>query len=229
MKKTMKRLAAITATMMTVSALSSISVFADPTIETEHYTEGGNSQNASVSLQAKISSVETPTAVGNIDSSKNDSTKHIWNVTISTNTLQWDIVRTDTTYNYQNITWDADNHVYTSSTGAIEQTVSAYSLAQGETEAKTFNIKNDSNFAITSETTISPEENNYGAAFTATNPQGNISINGEASTTITIDIDHMSNFNSNSYVTLGTANITLMAVENSIQEYNPSGNNQSGS
>ena len=210
MKKTMKRFAAITATMMTISALGSISAFADPTIETEHYTNGGDSQNTSVSLQAKVVNTTSSTSAGNF-STNVDTEKHIWNVTIDTAELQWDIVRNNDRVYQQKLTWDSSNHSYVKENDEDYVINDTYTLDAGQTYDKTFNIQNDSNFAITSVTTISPADNDYGATFTATNPENPIAIGGNANTTITIDILGMDNFDSTNYVTLGTANITLTA------------------
>lgn len=217
MKKTMKRFAAITATMMNISALGSISAFADPTIETNHYIDTQESQNANVELKAKISSVDTPVVEGNIDPNKNDSANRIWNVTIGADTLQWDIVRTDTTRKYQVITWDPVNHTYTKTVGNTQDTVSTYALANNETEEKSFNIKNDSNFAITSATSIADnsQSGNFGATFSVSNSQEPIAVGGDRDTSITINITNMSGFDSQSYVDIGTANITLAAVHHS--------------
>lgn len=230
MKKTMKRFAAITATMMTISALGSISAFADPTIETDHYIDTQESQNASVELKAKVSSVDTPVEEGDIDPNNNDSVNHIWNVTIDADTLQWDIVRTDTTRKYQVVTWDPVNHTYTKTVGHNQNTVSSYALADNQTADKSFNIKNDSNFAITSVTSIDDNSqlNNFGATFSVSNSQEPIAVGGNRDTSITINITNMSGFDSQNYVTIGTANITLAAVEDSIQEYT-NGSQQSGS
>lgn len=229
MKKTMKRFAAITATMMTISALGSISAFAEP-ITSENYANGPEYQNASVALQAKISNVDTDVVEGSIDPTQNDSVNRIWNVTIGADTLQWDIVRTDTTRKYQVITWDPVNHTYNKTVGDVQGTVSSYALANNETAEKSFNIKNDSNFAITSVTSIDDNSqlNNFGATFSVSNSQDPIVVGGNRDTSITINITNMSGFDSQNYVTIGTANITLAAVEDSIQEYT-NGSQQSGS
>ena len=217
MKKTMKRFAAITATMMTISALGSISAFTDPTITSDHYIDGPEYKNASVALQAKISSVDTPMVEGDIDPNKNDSANRIWNVTIDADTLQWDIVRTDTTRKYQVITWDPVNHTYTKTVGNDQNTVSSYALADNQSAEKSFNIKNDSNFAITSVTSIADnsQSENFGATFSVSNSQEPIAVGGDRDTSITINITNMSGFNSQSYVDIGTANITLAAVHHS--------------
>jgi hypothetical protein len=211
MKKTMKRLAAITATMMTVSALSSISVFADPTISTEHYTNGGDSKSTSVSLQAKVVNTTSSTSAGAF-SSNVDTEKHIWNVTIDTAELQWDIVRNNDRVYQQKLTWDPSNHSYVKENDESYVINDTYTLNAGETAAKSFNIRNDSNFAITSATNISPADSAYGATFNATNPENPIATGENANTTITIDITGMDSFDSEAYVTLGTANITLEAT-----------------
>ncbi len=216
MKKTMKRFAAITATMMTISALGSISAFAEP-ITSENYANGPEYQNASVALQAKISNVDTDVVEGSIDPTQNDSVNRIWNVTIGADTLQWDIVRTDTTRKYQVITWDPVNHTYNKTVGDDQDTVSSYALADGQTAEKSFNIKNDSNFAITSVTSIADnsQSENFGATFNVSNSKEPIAVGGDRDTSITINITNMSGFNSQSYVDIGTANITLAAVHHS--------------
>ena len=217
MKKTMKRFAAITATMMTISALGSISAFAEPTITSDNYSDGPEYKNASVALQAKISNVDTDVEEGSIDPTKNDSVNRIWNVTIDADTLQWDIVRTDTTRKYQVITWDPVNHTYTKTVGNDQNTVSSYALADNQSAEKSFNIKNDSNFAITSVTSIADnsQSENFGATFSVSNSQEPIAVGGDRDTSITINITNMSGFNSQSYVDIGTANITSAAVHHS--------------
>lgn len=225
MKKTMKRFAAITATMMTISALGSISAFADPTIETDHYIDTQDSQNANVELKAKVSQTDVINSAGAY-STNVDTEKHIWNVTIDTTTLTWDIVRTNDTKYQQKLTWDPSTHSYVKENDENYTVVDSYRLANNETADKTFNIHNDSNFAITSATTTTPVADNFGVTFTAEDPQGAIGINGDGVTTITIDISNMNNTNfaSTEYVTLGTASIALTA-SGEIQAYNE-GNQQ---
>ena len=97
--------------------------------------------------------------------------------------------------------------------GDDDITLSTYAVADGDTAAKTVNVKNDSNFAITSETVITNSEiNNYGATFTATDPGEAIAVGADADTTITIDTSSMAGFNSTEYVTVGRATITLTAT-----------------
>lgn len=216
MKKTMKKFAAIIAAMMTVSALSSMSAFA---LETQHYTDTQDPQTATVDLQAKVASTTTSTSVGEVDPNADDTGKHIWNVTISANILTWDLVKNDNTAYKQNVTWNPETHTYNITDGIVDNVVSTYSVASGDTAAKVVNVENNSNFAITSTTaTTNPDGGSaYGATFNVTNPTESINVGANANTTIEIDVSNMSGFTSTDYVSVGTATITLTAA-GAIQE-----------
>lgn len=227
MKKTTKTLAAMLAAVMTVSALGSMSAFAITDVTSNHYTEGGETKSATVDLQAKVTDGDNTETDGSFNEENVDTGKHIWNVTISADTLKWDLVKNTTTTYYQTLTWDATNHKYTAARatgdGSVQSTAAQYEVASPDTADKTVNVQNDSNFAITSATNIATEATAKGATFTAVDPQGNIAIGANADTTITIDTSGMANqgFDSADYVSVGTATITLTAVENSIAEYTP--------
>lgn len=228
MKKTMKRFAAITATMMTISALGSISAFADP-ITSEHYENGPNVQNASVELQARVSNTTSSTSAGAY-SNNVDTEKRIWSVTIDTANLQWDIVRNNDTKYQQKLTWDPSTHSYVKANDVSSDVVDSYSLADPLSAEKTFTIHNDSNFAINSLTTIVDnsnysEMNSFGATFSVSNGENSIAIGSSAQPSITIDVSGMRSFDSAEYVTIGRANIALEA-SGAIQEYTDGGNQQ---
>jgi hypothetical protein len=212
MKKTMKKFAAMIAAVMTVSAMGGMSTFA-ANVVSDHYVDGGTTQSATVDLQAKVSNTTTSDSAGGFDPSKDDSDKHIWNVTISAATLTWDLVRNNNTVYKQNVTWNPVDHIYEVTPGDNDTTLSTYTVADDDTAAKPVNVKNDSNFAIRSQTEITNEANNYGASFTATNPEEPIAVGADADTTITIDTSGMAglDFNSAEYVTVGKATITLNA------------------
>lgn len=211
MNKMTKRFAAIIAAVMTVSAMSSMSAFA---LTTQHYIDTTDPQTATVDLQARVASTTTSTSVGDVDQYADDTGKHIWDVTISAETLTWDLVKNDNTAYKQNITWNPSTHTYDVTNGDIDNVVSTYSVASTDMVAKTINVANNSNFAITSATaTAAPQSGDaYGATFSVTDPTGAIAIGESADTTITIDVSHMSNFDSADYVSVGTATITLTAT-----------------
>lgn len=209
MNKMTKRFAAIIAAVMTVSAMSGMSAFA---LATEHYTEGGTSQSATVDLQARVSSTTQSSSVGRVDGTKDDTEKHIWDVTISADTLTWDLVKNDNTAYKQNITWNPSTHTYDVTNGDVDTVVSTYSVASTDTAAKTVNVANNSNFDITSATAAPQSESACGATFSVTDPTGAIAIGANADTTIAIDVSHMSGFDSTDYVSVGTATITLTAT-----------------
>lgn len=212
MKKTMKKFAAMIAAVMTVSAMGGMSTFAAD-VTSNHYVDGDTTKSATVDLRAKVSSTTTSDSAGDFDPNKDDSNKHIWNVTISADNLTWDLVKNDNTVYKQNVTWNSETHSYDVTRGDDDATLSTYTVAQGDTVDKTVNVKNDSNFAITSATEITYSEiNNYGATFTATNPENPIAVNANANTTITIDTSGMAGFNSTDYVSVGSATITLTAT-----------------
>lgn len=222
MKKMNRKITAMLAAVMTMSAMGAMNAFA---IETNHYAEGGTSQSAEVDLQAKVSAGTTTETPGSVDSSKDDTDKHIWNVTISADTLQWNLVKNDTVTYTQTLTWDPVNHVYTYARNddwSNDSTESTYTVADTDTASKIVNVKNDSNFEITSTTvTASPSTgNSYSAGFDVQDPESSIAIGGNENTTITIDTSDMEDFYSNDYVTIGKATITLTAVDGTIAEAN---------
>lgn len=209
MNKMTKRFAAIIAAVMTVSAMSSMSAFA---LTTRHYTDTTDPQTATVDLQAKVASTTTSTSVGAVDPNADDTGKHIWDVTISAETLTWDLVKNDNTAYKQNVTWNPETHTYDVTNGDVDTVVSTYSVASEDTAAKTINVINNSNFAITSATAAPQSESACGATFSVTDPTEAIAIGANADTTITIDVSNMSGFNSAEFVSVGTATITLTAT-----------------
>jgi len=211
MKKMNKKIAAMLAAVMAVSAMGSMSAFAT-NVTSEHYVNGDDTKSATVDLQAKVFTTTETSTAGDIDSSKDDSSKHIWNVTISADTLTWDLVKNDNTVYKQNVTWNSATHSYEVTRGDNDTILSTYTVAQNDTPDKTVNVKNDSNFAITSGTVITNSEiDNYGATFNATSPEGEIAVGADANTTITINTSGMAGFNSAEYVSVGRATITLTA------------------
>ena len=211
MNKMTKRFAAIIAAVMTVSAMSSMSAFA---LTTRHYTDTTDPQTATVDLQARVASTTTSTSVGAVDQDADDTGKHIWDVTISADTLKWDLVKNDETVYKQNVTWNPTTHTYDVTRGDDDHVNSTYSVASEDTAAKTINVENNSNFAITSATaTAAPQSGSAcGATFSVADPGEAIGIGANADTTITIDVSHMSGFDSTDYVSVGTATITLTAT-----------------
>lgn len=210
-----KKMAAMIAGMMTIAAMGGMTAFADSQpVTSNNYTDGLNSQTATVDLQAKVSSTTETSSPGDIDSTKNDASNHIWAVTISADTLTWDLVRNVNTAYKQNITWNPSTLTYDVTNGDIDTTTSTYSVASTDTADKTVNVANNSNFAITSATTTAAPASGsaYGATFSVTNPTGAIDIGGNANTTITINVSQMSGFDSTDYVSVGTATITLTAT-----------------
>ena len=180
----------------------------------EHYDEYDNSHYYlySYDLQARVAEWTNTSTAGSADTVKNDSQYHIWNVTIDADTLRWDLVRNVDTQNYQTLTWDPVEHVYTAGTGDVQSETVSYSIDPGDTATKTISITNDSNFPI--RRSVSATNNK----FTVTETDTAIAIGGSADSGITIDPTKFSGIEDYSYTSVGTAVIYLTA-DGSIQSY----------
>ena len=142
MNKMTKRFAAIIAAVMTVSAMSSMSAFA----ETQTITSEPVS-NPEVGLNIAIDAVSDNLSA---EVGSDETTTNKWNVTIDQSELTWQVVQTTQyTGGTYNITWNA-------STGRYEQSApngggeinSTSSTITGDA-TKVFSIQNKSNFPLT--------------------------------------------------------------------------------
>lgn len=180
----------------------------------EHYDEYDDSHYYlySYDLQARVEGWTNTSSAGSIDLINNDSQYHIWNVTVDADELHWDLVRNVDTQNYQTLTWDPVNHVYTTGTGDVQSETVTYSVDTNDTATKTISITNDSNFSIRRSVTASNNK------FTVTETDTAIAIGGNANSNITIIPTTFSDFEYYSYTSVGTAVITLTA-DGSIQSF----------
>lgn len=179
-------------------------------ITSEHYTNGGNTKSANVDLRVRTIEVTSTSQAGAIDSTKNDSSYHIWNVTVNADVLYWDLVKNVDTKNYQTLTWDAEHHTYTTGTGGKQSETVSYTVDPNDNATKTLSITNDSNFPI--RRSVSILENDERFSVTETN--ATIAIGGSATSSVTIDPTKFSNFNEYNYTSVGTAAISLFADGN---------------
>lgn len=141
MKKMTRKTAVMLASAMMASAMMGAGVFADTTI-----TEDPQQTPAQVpmTLTGSVSTNNSEATVSN-----DASLSKIWNVTIDTDGLNWEVTQTNNfTGGSYNINWDASTHRYvkTQTTGAGQCTSSITSVAEAE---KSFTIDNDSNFGLT--------------------------------------------------------------------------------
>lgn len=183
-------------------------------ITSEHYTNGGNSKSADIDLRARTVEVTSNSQAGSIDSTKNDSLNHIWNVTVNADVLQWNLVKNVDTKYYQTLTWDAEHHTYTTGTGGKQSETVSYTVDPYDNATKTISITNDSNFPIIRSVTILENDER----FSVTETNATITIGGSATSSVTIDPTKFSNFNEYNYTSVGTAAISLFA-DGDIQSY----------
>lgn len=181
-------------------------------LTTAHYTNGDNSQSAEIDLRARTVETRTVYSVGSVDEVKNDSLYHIWNVTVDADVLQWNLVKNVDTKNYQTLTWDPVNHVYTTGTGGVQSETVSYSVDTNDTATKTLSITNDSNFSIRRSVSIDNDK------FTVAESNAAIATASSANSSITIDPTKFSGFDEYSYTSVGTAVISLTA-DGDIQSY----------
>lgn len=225
MKKMTRKTAVMLASAMMASAMMSAGVFADATsISTQNGQDGGDSQTADVTLQIDVSETQNAVETGARDPLQDDTKYHIWNVTIDTNSLAWNVVRTTTTTKSQTLTWDPTNHTYTSGQGNTLSTVDTYTLAEGSNAQRDIGIKNDSNFDINAEIAVN-EQPGYSkentSLFTVTEPTNAIAVGETGYCSVTLDPRNIisgAQFGE-SLTTVADAQITLTAVNNSIRTY----------
>ena len=223
MKKMTRKTAVMLASAMMASAMMGAGVFADATsISTENGQEGGDSKTADVTLQIGVSDTQNEVVTGARDPDQDDTQYHIWNVTIDTNSLAWNVVKTTTTTKSQTLTWNPSTHTYTAGQGGILNTVNSFSLADGENAQKGFNITNDSNFAVSAAIAVSELDgfSDNSDLFTVTSPNDAIAIGAYATCGITLNPGNIKSAAElgESLTTVGTARITLTA-SGAIQNY----------
>ena len=151
MKKTMKKFAAIIAAMMTVSALSSMSAFATPTI-----IEDANDTTAQVPVKVALITTDTRVPDG----------MDVWNVAVDTTALEWTITKNIG----GTLHWDPSSHTYTTGTNNVTYKCDDGSFYTAEdfvyedvNNRRIINVTNNSNFGIAASASIS-DSGSYGTA-----------------------------------------------------------------